>query len=140
MATIKEGKFEYRTVVVDSPQGFAQAEKLQSMGWKAISTGVNTIIFEKASMRVTMKEALISGNLPMGVPIGNWRIKITVTGEMYGLDSDVSMVSNSATKRGMKVISKGKNFVVIEGEAPVLSGLIDSLNRLNTFEGKIERA
>jgi hypothetical protein len=140
MATIKEGKFEYRTVVVDSPQGFAQAEKLQSMGWKAISTGVNTIIFEKASMRVTMKEALISGNLPMGVPIGNWRIKITVTGEMYGLDSDVTMVANSAKNRGMSVIKKGKDFVVIEGEAPKLSSLVDSLNRLNTFTGKIERA
>jgi hypothetical protein len=140
MATIKEGKFEYRTVVVDSPQGFAQAEKLQAMGWKAISTGVNTIIFEKASMRVTMKEALISGNLPMGVPVGNWRIKITVSGEMYGVDSDVKMVANSAKNRGMSVIKKGKDFVVIEGEAPKLSSLVDSLNRLNTFTGKIERA
>jgi hypothetical protein len=140
MATIKEGKYEYRTVVVDSVKGLEQAEKLQSMGWRAISTGVNTIIFEKSAMRITMKEALIQGKLPMGVPVGNWRIKITVSGEMYGVDSDVTMLVNSAKQRGMSVISKGKDWVVIEGEAPKLSSLVDSLNRLNTFTGKIERA
>ena len=91
-------------------------------------------------MRITMKEALLEGRPQIGVPIGIWRIKITVYGKQYGVESDLNMVMNSAKNRNLTVKRHGKDWAIIQGDAPGISSLTDSLNRLNTFEGKIEKA
>jgi hypothetical protein len=41
-------KYQYRRVDISTIKGIKQAERLQSMGWKVISSGMFSVIMEKA--------------------------------------------------------------------------------------------